>query len=675
MVYPCIVPPYFSVHAPDFIPMHINATSACALLAGLAMAAPAVAQQSFGGLPASRWAELATPAALEMTGVPDVAAYMAEDEARAHRPLRYGALLDVDYSIENAGIWETTADGTDVWRLRIIAPGSKSIALEFSQFNLPEGAEMYVWEDGVETVLGAYTSFNNREDNGFVFEPFPGESLVLEVVQPSFVEFPAEVAVSTVIYDYRGVFELEKGLNLQEISGGDGSEGSCTIDVNCPQGDDWEVQKRSTVRTISGGSLCSGALINNGSGDLTQYVLTANHCGQGSNTIFRFNYQSSSCGGGSAPTNQNVSGATLLTTSSVVDSRFMRINSPIPSSYNPYWAGWSRSGSGADFTYAFALGHPGGGPKTITIDGNGASAATSFWNLVWSEGMLQGGNSGGPLFDQNGRIRGNACCVNSLTQCNGQSASFGRFDRFWQQNGLAQWLDPNGMNLQFMDGTDVNGGGGPSAPTISSASPASQPVVNPEGPLDVVITGTGFLGAIDLRVDGVSLPSLPPSWSVNSDTQITIFDLPQQDSLGPKTIELVTHGGTATVSHTIVANFAEPVLDLLLSDPAFLISALGIQAYVGSLPNDVAILAVSTSNLPSVLPGLVSLDIGNNFTEVFNFGTQTIDPTSGYAFWSVPLQPALPIGLKLYVQAVVIDGAFPVLPVTTTNVQSGTKLF
>ncbi len=647
--------------------MNLQSSPAFALLATLALGAPAVAQQSFGGQPASQWAQLGSPAALEITGRPDVAAYVAEDEARGHLPLRYGALLDVDYSIEDSGIWQTTEDGTSVWRLRIVAPGSKSIGLEFSRFKLPEGAEMYVWEEGVETVLGAYTSRNHQENGGFVFEPFPGESVIVEVVQPSFVEFPAEVDISTVIYDYRGVFELEEGLNLLEIDGTGGEEGSCTINVNCPQGDGWEEQKRATVRTVSGGALCSGALINNTSGDLTQYVLTADHCGQGSNTIFRFNYQSNGCAASGGPTNQNVSGATLLTTSGTTDSRFMRINGNIPASYNPYWAGWSRSSSSAGFSFAFAMGHPGGGPKTITIDGNGATASTNFWSLQWSEGMLQGGNSGGPLFDQNGRIRGSACCVNSLTQCNNQSASFGRFDRFWVQNNIAQWLDPLGLNSTTLDGTDLNG---TTPPSVTSISPASQLIVNPDGPSAVTLTGTSLGNVNRLLVNGVEAGN----WFVVSPTEILITTLGQQDALGDLTIEVESPSGSDSTTLTVAPVQGDPVLDLLSSSPQFLFKATGLQAYVGSEPGTVVLLAVSTSSVPSILPGL-ELGIGNNFTDVINLGSRTIDSVTGYGFYTAPLPAALPIGLKLFAQAISIDPLQLFLAAETSNVQEGTILF
>jgi hypothetical protein len=55
--------------------------------------------------------------------------------------------------------------------------------------------------------------------------------------------------------------------------------------------------------------------------DGTQYVYTANHCGQGSTTVFKFKYQKPACSSGTAPTTNNVSGAVLLANDVDTDGR------------------------------------------------------------------------------------------------------------------------------------------------------------------------------------------------------------------------------------------------------------------------------------------------------------------------------------------------------------------
>lgn len=433
---------------------HPRSSAAGAVLLTLLLSTPAQAQVSHGGQPEGLLLGLPEPARVVMVAPPDVETYRVEDVIRRHKPLRYGAMVETYLSLDD-GEWTHLADGSRIWRMRVVSPGAKSLALEFELFGLPHGARMYVYNPLVETILGSYTRDNHHEDRSFVFEPFPGEDLTLEIDLPAGVADPL-IYTRALIYDYRDVFGLMDGTVKVHTDEDDRIfVGACLIDVNCPEGDPWELQKRATVRTLSGGSLCSGALINNTANDGTQYVLTAHHCGQTASTVFRFRYQRSGCGSGTAPTTNNVSGATVLATNSTFDNRLLRITGAIPGTYQPYFAGWTRST--ANTNYAFAMGHPSGGPKKISIDDNGTNRETTFWRVTWSDGTLEGGSSGGPLFDSNGRVRGPACCVNGFT-CTGQTAWFGRFDQFYSSNSLAQWLDPLGTNPTTIDGYDPDAG-------------------------------------------------------------------------------------------------------------------------------------------------------------------------------------------------------------------------
>ena len=79
---------------------------------------------------------------------------------------------------------------------------------------------------------------------------------------------------------------------------------------------------------------------------------------------------------------------------------------------------------------------------------------------------------------------------------------------------------------------------------------------------------------------------------------------------------------------------------------------------------------LSASNLPSVLPGLLALDIGNNFSNLFQVYTTVIGP-QGYGEVSLPFS-GVGTGTTLYFQALRSQG---VLPLDATNVQIGTVLF
>ena len=309
----------------------MSRTLAFGAAAGVLLAGAASAQIKSDGLPASLTSAL-SPAnvPVEFVQPPDVEALKLEDEVAGYRPLRYGALLPVDVGAESHGVWDTTDAGGQVWRFRVHSPGAYSIGLEFDDFVLPEGAAVFMYDPTFETIYGAYGAINNQPNGEILMEPFPGDEVVFEYHQPADVSGQPELHLGTVIYDYRNVNQLTDE-DIAELTGV--AFGSCLVDVNCPQGDGWNLQKRSVVRTLSGGGLCSGALINNTAEDGTAYVYTADHCGQSSNTTFRFNYQSSGCGTGPTPTNQNISGCTLLATTGTFDSRLLRLNNTIPPSY------------------------------------------------------------------------------------------------------------------------------------------------------------------------------------------------------------------------------------------------------------------------------------------------------------------------------------------------------
>jgi hypothetical protein len=651
------------------------------LVAGSAiglLAPAATAQIESDGTPAALWAGLAPSLVpIEFVQPPEVGPLMAEDEARGHVPLRYGALLPVQISPDTHGVWDLLEDGTLVWRLRLYSPGAKSLGLEFSDFELSEGSQIYLYDEALDTVHGAFTAINNQPHDQIQFSPLRGDALILEYVQPA-GSARSRLELGTVIYDYRDLFALEAGLDAFEGTGGEGA-GVCMPDVNCPEGAPFPLLKRSALRTIDGGALCSGALVNNSSNDQTRYVITAWHCGQGSNTIFRFNYQTSGCGSGSAPTNQNVSGATLLASNQQADGRLLRINNNIPASYNPYYAGWSRSTSNS--TQAVSMNHPGGGPKKIAIDNNGATQTTVniggignvlAWRCVWNVGSSAGGSSGGPLYNQDGRLVGQLS-GGPAGSCPNETF-FGRFHNFWNNTNISTFLDPTASGAITIPGFDPNdpGGGGNTNPDITSISPPSILAVNGASPISVVLTGTGFDGITDITVDGVSISTFPPQFTVVNDTTISITLAPPIN-IGSKSIVVIEGAQSDSVILPVTFNLT-PTIDLINSDPSFLVTLAPLEIYMGGLPNDLHFLLVSGSPLPTVVPGIFSASIGNNFASLFLINNYIINPVTGWALASLPVS-GLPIGTKLYFQSGSISAIFPALPLTMSNVESGTVLF
>ena len=110
-----------------------------------------------------------------------------------------------------------------------------------------------------------------------------------------------------------------------------GNSGACNINVNCPEGDDWQVENQSVALIVSGGfAACSGAMVNNTANDGTPYFLTANHClGSPNSWTYYFNHESATCSGSTGPTNNSISGGTLLVADGGSDVALIELSSTL----------------------------------------------------------------------------------------------------------------------------------------------------------------------------------------------------------------------------------------------------------------------------------------------------------------------------------------------------------
>ncbi|MFG0319760.1 MAG: trypsin-like peptidase domain-containing protein [Planctomycetota bacterium JB042] len=479
----------------------VVALAGCAALAGSAFG-----QIRHPGTPATEMFALSADVDAVVLDRPAIEQMMAEDEARNNYPLRYGAVLKTSLGLDNAGTWTELPDyGLKVWRLRLVSPGAYTIGVTFDLFRLPEGASVYLYSQDRSEVLGAYTHENNADSMSLGIEPVGGDDVTIELVTPIRTAEPALLNVGEVIHDYRDVRD-------PFFVNGRGDQGSaCILYINCPDGANYQDVKRSVVRTLAGGSLCSGSILNNTNQDNTPYLLTANHCGGMTNAQFLFNYEFNGCGTGGTNGGNAMSGAQLQNSissgnpcnSGSVDSQLYRLNNNIPQSFNAFYAGWNRSTSNTGGGPAVTIGHGGGNQKNMAVDGNGASSCGNWWQVTWSNGYIIGGNSGGPLFDGNKRVLGPACCVNHFN-CGSQTAWYGKLGRFWNATSINTKLDPAGTGAVTLDGKEHNGGpscsplptkfGTPEISSTLTLTDIDYTGLPSATSNNFVVTGSGFLG-------------------------------------------------------------------------------------------------------------------------------------------------------------------------------------
>ena len=383
----------------------------------------------------------------------DFEAARREDEARDQEGLapRFAIFEPVQVTPATHGVWESLNDNFDLWRLRISSAGVLSLNLGFTGYRLPKGAQLAIYPAdyaGGEDSRGVrvFTAADN-ELHGELWTPVVlADDITVELLMPteSLQDYTLELTAVNKGYRFFGESAADK-------------QGTCNIDVVCPEGDPWWDEINSVGVISTGGStFCTGFMVNNTAADQTPYFMTANHCGisstQAPSLVVYWNFQSVACGdlsGGVLSDFQT--GSTWLATSSTSDFTLVVLDDPPNPQHNVSFAGWNRGSE--DFAEAIAIHHPSTDEKAISFEDDPTTTTSYLYNTVpgdgshirvidWDLGTTEPGSSGSPLFDPNHRVVGQlhggyAACGND------DSDWYGRFSVSWGL-GLATHLDPLG---------------------------------------------------------------------------------------------------------------------------------------------------------------------------------------------------------------------------------------
>ena len=416
-------------------------------------------------------------------------------------------LIPINANVKNSGSWTTLDNGQPIWRLRLSSEGAKASALYFDKFDIPTGSAVYVYTSDKKIVDGPYYRSDNPNGGEYMIGNIIGDDITIEYVTPVSKSIDGSVSYDNTtpiinISDFGYVFRGEGGFERGVRATGFGSSESCEVNVNCSVGADWRIQQRGVariyVREGSSAGYCTGTLINNTSNDGSPYFLTADHCGPEATASnfnqwkFRFNYEASGCNN---PTSEysisytDFTGCTKIAEGSNnggSDFYLLRLNSfttqnaiNIGAIYN----GWDRSttaktGGGA------GIHHPSGDikkisfytttPTTATYYGGSSmtGASNAHWKINWvnsgsKTGVTEGGSSGSPIFNSDGRVFGTLS--GGASSCSATSSSrydlYGKFSFHWENsaNGstnaykLKPWLDPNNTGATTCDYYDPAG--------------------------------------------------------------------------------------------------------------------------------------------------------------------------------------------------------------------------
>lgn len=444
------------------------------------LASSLYAQISEGGLPPSLSAPFQSALAGKMPATQtlptlDVASALVEDSKNPGQN-RFAAPISVQLNLENTGTWHTLSNGDRVWLCALKSPGALGLTLLFNDFFLPVGAKFYAY-DATQRILGAYTSESCLPTGKFMVGVLRGEVAYLELYEPAGVQGQSRLNSSRIDIAY----------DANALSGAEdfGDALPCHININCPLGNDWQIQKKGIARILmvfsNGEGWCSGSLIGNTSNTFEPYFLTAHHCQLIGNNPdfglwrFDFDYESTNCQNPAVePVPRSVLGSELISNRAETDFMLLKI-SPIPLNYDVYFNGWNRDDNlttvAANSVY---IHHPLGDIKKISVDTHaaiihpgvlnwggifGSSAPNTHWKSVTDFGLFQPGSSGSPLLDPQkrivGQLHGGSTAVGD--ECKVTGAYFGRFNQSWNvgsspQSRLREWLDPTNTGALTQNG-------------------------------------------------------------------------------------------------------------------------------------------------------------------------------------------------------------------------------
>lgn len=434
------------------------------------------AQISEGGEPLPPTMLRSTTPALFVDMEPfDAQLMLKEDSADAvrFRSARFAKKFTTDLSPQNSGIRFTTADGTRVWQCGIRSKGAFSINLLFTQYHLPKGAKLFIYNSDRTHKIGAFTEKNNSQYYKLPTAPVYGDEVIVEYQEPADAEFKGSLTIGEVNHDYRG-------LTLRARPGSLTSNETCHIDAVCfPLYE--EISQAVTLIIVNGNEYCTGCMVNNTSGDGTPYLLSAAHCfypkngatseQRAQNTVIFFNYQNPTCETTVVgPEEMSLASGTLVANEPSVDIALMRLAQKPPVYYRAFYAGWNAS-TPADYPY-IGIHHPISKTKKIATSEKKLTLASFdnsnpeypiqsnvHWEIdTWLNGTTEAGSSGSPLFDSNKRLIG--ALTGGASYCSSPyNDYYYALQKVWSYypdstRQLKHWLDPensgetqiNGMN-------------------------------------------------------------------------------------------------------------------------------------------------------------------------------------------------------------------------------------
>ena len=413
-----------------------------------------------------------------------------------------GESIIINRSISECGNWIKLPNGNLIWQAVFTSPGAGAVGVLFSKYNLPKGAEVYIYNENKTKISGAFTHLNNNKYDLLNTAPVDGETVIVELNLYNPKSFDIELEIGEIVHYYS---------NSKARAAERTPDEACFVSVNCsPEGDDWQEVKRGIAQMhfpydSKRWGYCSGSLVNNTRQDGIPYFLSAFHCGGSTSAIskakslFFFDYELLGCTEGDTTQHdaKSLTGCEMIAFSEYdggLDMLLLRINENPPEEWKLYWNGWdftkyaSTSGVGIHHPMPTMPNELPSVPKSIKRistyvtplvpmanmctdfdDGKKCGLQNGYWAVQWAATGSEGettewrhsvtapGSSGSPLFNSKKRLVGTLTAGASSCTSPNEGDFYSRFDLQWNyfsdpEKRLQPWLDPLNISKGTLDG-------------------------------------------------------------------------------------------------------------------------------------------------------------------------------------------------------------------------------
>jgi lysyl endopeptidase len=372
---------------------------------------------------------------------------------------RFAVPKDVDLDVIKTGtIMEE--NGLVTYVLSLQAQKALNISLQFNEFQLSENSILSIYSRNELT--DSITAKENNESRQWATRVYQGNRLTILLKVPAAEREAVSLRIGRIFFGFKKLGN--------EYFGNIGSSAACNINVACPDATGWDNERNSVAMIVSNNvESCTGSLVMNTCNTNRPFFLTANHClnGNQANWVFQFQTWSTACATNTGWREDiQFNGATLRANNAATDFALLELAQIPPQNSGITYSGWSRSTTAPNGSVG--LHHPAGDLMKFSRDFHTSGLSSwggtnNHWVSVFEQGTVEYGSSGSPLYNMDHRIVGqlHGDQNNQNNFCSQRRGEYGRFDLSWTGGGtnatrLSNWLDPQNTGATTTNTTNIS---------------------------------------------------------------------------------------------------------------------------------------------------------------------------------------------------------------------------